>query len=94
MRQNLIGMLGVLLGVVLLTLADWASGDPVPPATSKAASAALRLEAQTSLARLNVLIGDWRGVGQPKRNSNKDAWTEKSTWVWDLQGDRPASSRA
>ena len=37
-----------------------------------------------------MLIGEWRGVGQPRRNSSKDAWTEQSDWVWDLQQDQPA----
>ena len=49
-----------------------------------------RQQAQAALARLNVVIGDWRGVGQPRRNSNQGAWTETSGWVWDLQGDQPA----
>jgi hypothetical protein len=47
-------------------------------------------ESLAALQRLNVLIGDWRGVGQPRRNSNKDAWTEKAGWVWDLKGAQPA----
>ncbi|MCA9054190.1 MAG: hypothetical protein KDA75_10160 [Planctomycetaceae bacterium] len=49
-----------------------------------------RQQAQTALARLNVVVGDWRGVGQPRRNSNQGAWTETSGWVWDLQGEQPA----
>lgn len=32
------------------------------------------------------LIGQWRGVGQPKRGSNKGAWQEKGDVLWQLTG--------
>ncbi len=37
------------------------------------------------LELFNGLIGDWRGVAQPRRNSTKDAWTEKANWSWDFK---------
>jgi hypothetical protein len=46
--------------------------------------------AKAALARFNPLIGEWRGVGQPKRNSNRGAWQETSHWVWDLSQPEPA----
>jgi hypothetical protein len=35
-----------------------------------------------ALAGAQALVGDWRGVGQPKRGSNQGAWTEESQWAW------------
>ena len=46
--------------------------------------------AREALAKLNVVIGEWRGVGQPRRGSNRGAWSETSGWVWDLQQEAPA----
>ncbi len=44
--------------------------------------------AKQALAEFNPLIGGWRGVGMPKRNSTQGAWIEKAEWVWqfDKQG--------
>jgi hypothetical protein len=35
-----------------------------------------------ALASAQAFVGQWRGVGQPKRGSNQGAWTEESEWVW------------
>ena len=37
-----------------------------------------------ALAEFNSLIGGWRGVGQPRRNSTRGAWIETAEWVWDF----------
>ena len=37
-----------------------------------------------ALEEFNSLIGGWRGVGQPKRNSTRGAWIESAEWVWDF----------
>jgi hypothetical protein len=37
---------------------------------------------QEALAPLGMLVGQWRGVGQPQRSSTKDAWIELSDWAW------------
>ncbi len=47
-----------------------------------------------SLEPFNGLVGGWRGVGQPKRNSAKDSWSETANWVWDLKGDHVALNYA
>ncbi|MBI5757765.1 MAG: YHS domain-containing protein [Planctomycetales bacterium] len=47
-----------------------------------------RQQAQEALSRFNSLIGGWRGVGQPKRNSSSDAWSETAEWVWDIKKDK------
>jgi hypothetical protein len=35
-----------------------------------------------ALALLQDYIGGWKGVGQPRRGSTKDAWIEQSEWAW------------
>lgn len=42
------------------------------------------------LSKVQSLVGQWRGVGQPQRNSNKDSWTEEANWAWTFAGDGPA----
>jgi hypothetical protein len=42
------------------------------------------------LARLQPLVGAWRGVGQPQRASTKDSWIEDADWAWSFGGDGPA----
>ena len=60
-------------------------------ATSKVAS---RSDQQKSLAPFAELIGEWRGVGQPKRGSRKGAWFETSEWIWDFSTKQVAISGA
>lgn len=38
-----------------------------------------------ALQEFNVLIGGWRGIGQPKRGSQVGAWQEKADSVWELK---------
>jgi hypothetical protein len=42
------------------------------------------------LARLQPLVGAWRGVGQPQRGSTKDSWIEEADWAWSFEKDGPA----
>lgn len=71
------GWLVMLLGAGLAVAAD----SPAPPN---------RNAAREALERLNSLVGEWRGVGQPRRQSNRGAWTETANWVWDLHDDQAA----
>jgi hypothetical protein len=41
---------------------------------------------QQALEPLGMLIGQWRGVGQPQRGSTKGAWIEQSDWAWQFEG--------
>src|SRR4051812_4143082 len=41
-----------------------------------------------ALAALQAYVGEWRGVGQPKRGSNQGAWTEESEWSWKFENGR------
>lgn len=47
-----------------------------------------RAETLAALEEFNDLVGGWRGVGQPVRNSNKGSWIEAAEWVWELKKDR------
>ena len=41
-----------------------------------------------ALASIQVLVGQWRGVGQPKRGSNQGAWSEETDWSWHFDSGR------
>lgn len=34
------------------------------------------------LAKMQPLVGQWRGVGQPQRGSTKDSWIAEADWAW------------
>lgn len=38
-----------------------------------------------ALEEFNILVGDWRGVGQPKRGSTQGAWQETAACVWQIK---------
>ena len=58
-----------------------ARGDDETPTQAKAKQA---------LSVLQSFVGDWRGVGQPKRGSTEGAWSEQSQWAWQF-GDAAAA---
>jgi hypothetical protein len=35
-----------------------------------------------ALQPLQAYVGEWKGVGLPKRGSNQGAWSETSDWAW------------
>lgn len=39
------------------------------------------------LAKVQKLVGQWRGVGQPQRGSTKDSWVEEADWAWEFEGE-------
>ncbi len=39
---------------------------------------------QKGLEPFNSLIGEWRGIAQPRRGSNSGAWKQTGEWVWDF----------
>ncbi|GAC1346784.1 MAG: hypothetical protein NVSMB14_09680 [Isosphaeraceae bacterium] len=45
---------------------------------------------QERLKPFSGLVGDWRGVGQPRRGSNKGSWSELATWTWKLSKESAA----
>jgi hypothetical protein len=42
----------------------------------------LRTADQRALVVAQAYVGEWKGVGQPKRGSNQGAWTEEAQWAW------------
>ena len=63
------------LGVLILTLS----------VLTTAIVLADRPRAQQGLEPFNSLIGEWRGIGQPRRGSNRGAWKQTGEWVWDFK---------
>ncbi len=41
-----------------------------------------------ALAAFQGFIGDWKGVGQPRRGSSQGSWSEESQWAWRFAGGR------
>jgi YHS domain-containing protein len=76
------GLCGLFLGLVA------AADDQSSNGKTGAEAAAARAAAQEALAELNPLIGGWRGVGLPVRNSNKGSWSETAQWIWEIKKDR------
>jgi hypothetical protein len=40
------------------------------------------------LAPLQAYVGEWRGIGLPKRGSNQGAWSETAQWSWKFAEER------
>ena len=59
-------------------------GDDTPTAKNPEHAAQ-----QDRLAKIQQLVGAWRGVGQPQRASTKDSWLEEADWAWSFE-DGPA----
>ena len=43
-----------------------------------------------ALTALQDYIGVWKGVGQPRRGSNKGNWIEQADWAWKFDGGHSA----
>jgi YHS domain-containing protein len=63
-----------LLGLIMLALG---ADEPKSTVADKAA-----------LAALQSYVGEWRGVGQPKRGSSDGAWVEEFQWAWHFEDTR------
>lgn len=75
----------IFAGVLFATA--WGNSDP-PDTVATQVDA--NSDPKEALANFNDLIGEWRGVGMPKRGSQVGAWIETSEWVWDFQEKTPA----
>lgn len=71
------------LSLLLLLPAAWLAADDKPAADSLAAQ-------KERLAKLQPLVGEWRGVGQPQRGSTKDSWIAEAQWAWSFDGESAA----
>lgn len=49
-----------------------------------------KIRQREALSELQVLVGQWRGVGQPRRGSTRDSWIESSEWQWAFEGESAA----
>lgn len=74
MRTRLMWMSGAVTALLGAAL----SADVAQPADTSKTIAALKA--------YQDFVGQWRGVGQPKRGSNKGAWQEKGDVLWQLSG--------
>jgi YHS domain-containing protein len=72
------------VAILLTACPDWQDAPKPAPDESSAIAAKTKLQPQAALSRFNTLVGEWRGVGQPKRGSNRGAWSEKTSWRWDF----------
>jgi hypothetical protein len=39
-------------------------------------------EQKAALAKIQKLVGQWRGTGQPQRGSTRGSWIEQADWAW------------
>lgn len=62
------------------------AGRPAHAGDDDAARAALQTAQQ--------LVGEWRGVGQPKRGATAGAWVERASAGWDFSAERPRLTMA
>jgi hypothetical protein len=67
------------LAVAILLLAILAADRPQTPTSAKQA-----------LTLLQGFVGDWRGVGQVRRGSTRDAWREECGWAWKFDDEEPS----
>lgn len=78
MRRHLLSRSPTTIAAVLVaTLVSVFAESPSSEAPKPAAIRALQ--------EFNVLIGGWRGVGQPKRGSQNGAWQERAESLWELK---------
>ncbi|MFQ5732986.1 MAG: YHS domain-containing protein [Planctomycetaceae bacterium] len=76
---------------VLLAVATLPALCGLPHSTAPARPNSVAATAQRrALEKFNSLIGGWRGVGMPRRNSTRGAWIETAEWVWSFQDGKTA----
>jgi hypothetical protein len=67
-------MLRICLGLILAFPTAVLTADDQAPADMAAQ--------KERLAKMQLLVGEWRGVGQPQRGSTKDSWIAEAQWAW------------
>ncbi|MFK7820869.1 MAG: TRASH domain-containing protein [Planctomycetaceae bacterium] len=68
------------LSITGLTLQELPKGS----VEGERAKSVKRRKTKEALGDFNVLVGEWRGIGQPKRGSRRGTWSEKAQWIWDF----------
>lgn len=60
---------------------------PPGPERGLDARAARPRRPPSPLLQWQFLVGEWRGIGQPRRGSTRGAWRETLAWRWNFTGD-------
>ncbi|MDA7977426.1 MAG: hypothetical protein MPJ50_01495 [Pirellulales bacterium] len=85
-KASLIGCLAfAATAVILLPTEGITSQDRTAQdaRTQDAGKTAEQDAGKTTLEKIqDMVIGDWRGVGQPRRGSSRGSWIEKTAWSW------------
>ncbi len=84
-RFGLAGLLS--LAAALCVLADEPARKAAPSQAAPLSPEESRAASRAALEELGGLIGEWRGVARPRRNSTAGAWIEKGEWVWEIKKD-------
>lgn len=84
----------VLIVPLLLIASGWMadeshSGASNTPSAIVSKAESNREKVVAGLTPLSFLVGDWKGVAQPKRGSNSGAWSEKVHAVWHFDAKIP-----
>jgi YHS domain-containing protein len=69
----------ILLSLTLAVADDKPAGEPAGLAGQK-----------VRLAKMQALVGQWRGAGQPQRGSDKDSWIAEADWAWAFENGKAA----
>ena len=69
----------VVVSLLMASARFAAADDEQKPAKEAAAQ---KQAAQKQLEKVQQLVGQWRGVGQPQRGSTRDSWVEEADWQW------------
>ena len=77
------GMAYLFAANFLIALAGVQRELPKPGGEDSAANSST--SAQQALKPFSVLVGTWRGIGQPKRGSRSGAWIETGSWAWEFK---------
>ena len=77
----------ILTAPLLAIAAGWStdernSDSPNSPSAIQSIADSNREKTVAGLSPLSFLVGDWKGVAQPKRGSNTGAWSEKAHAAW------------
>lgn len=77
----------ILIAPLILVASGWMADEPHAkdhhsPSAILAKADSNREKVVAGLTPLSFLVGDWKGVAQPKRGSNSGAWSEKAHAAW------------
>jgi hypothetical protein len=79
--------LSAFVGLTLLSVGLQSADESpsTPPKTDSQADKTKRDAVLQALQPIGTLVGEWKGVSQPKRGSNAGAWPEKAAATWKFE---------